>query len=600
MKKFVTFILAVHASLFTLHEVNAQIINIPADYPTIQEGIAAASNGDTVLVADGLYYENIDFLGKKPLMVASHFLIDGDTNHINNTIIDGSQPDDPNWGSVVIMWNEEDTTSVLCGFTITGGTGTLVPEFNNNRFGAGVFVQYGGKVMYNHIEYNNITNGNWAAGGGVAVLGPASVPLTCILIGNRIAHNTVQSDNDEGTGGGVACLWNLIMNNNEIIFNEASGSWRGDGGGVFIHGDWGHIDLEIRNNKISHNKASSNSDMTDIVLSGGINIFNDCSGIVSNNDISFNEIEVKEGQYGYGTGVTIERIPTTDFIFENNFVTKNTFTGTNCMGGGALIYNGLCRFQNNVIRDNKGTHGGGLAVASNGGKQAVIINNTITGNSGKLGGGFYAASADAVLINTIIWGNTADSSGASIFEDNCTVPVRFSDVQGEHYWPGEGNENVDPGFDSSGYHLNDTSLLWTEGIAAIVINGITYECPEYDIDGDPRLDGRDPDIGADELPVDVDVEESPVVSHQSAVKTYPNPTEGSVDFRFSIFDFRRVSLKMYNAQGQEVATVLDELLTKGEHTVRWDATNLPAGIYYYRLTTNDIRLTTESGKIVKY
>jgi hypothetical protein len=42
----------------------AQIIRVPADYPTIQEGIAAASNGDTVLVEDGLYYENIDFLGK--------------------------------------------------------------------------------------------------------------------------------------------------------------------------------------------------------------------------------------------------------------------------------------------------------------------------------------------------------------------------------------------------------------------------------------------------------------------------------------------------------------------------------------------------------
>jgi len=59
-------------------------------------------------------------------------------------------------------------------------------------------------------------------------------------------------------------------------------------------------------------------------------------------------------------------------------------------------------------------------------------------------------------------------------------------------------------------------------------------------------------------------------------------------------------LKIYNAQGQEVAVVLDEKLPAGEHTVRWDAEALPAGVYYFLLTTDDRRLTTYTGKIVKY
>jgi len=96
----------------------------------------------------------------------------------------------------------------------------------------------------------------------------------------------------------------------------------------------------------------------------------------------------------------------------------------------------------------------------------------------------------------------------------------------------------------------------------------------------------------------VGLHESSVVSRQWSVISYPNPTQGIVDFRFSIDDLRWVSLKIYDLQGREVATVLDGMWYGGKG-VRWDASGLPAGIYYYRLTTGDRRLTTDSGKMVK-
>jgi flagellar hook assembly protein FlgD len=58
-------------------------------------------------------------------------------------------------------------------------------------------------------------------------------------------------------------------------------------------------------------------------------------------------------------------------------------------------------------------------------------------------------------------------------------------------------------------------------------------------------------------------------------------------------------LKIYNAQGQEVAVVLNEKLPAGEHTVRWDAGALPAGVYYYQLRAKGVEQVS-AGKVVKY
>ena len=52
------------AILLAVSTAQAAIINVPGDEPTIQAGINAAVNGDVVIVAQGEYFENIDFNGK--------------------------------------------------------------------------------------------------------------------------------------------------------------------------------------------------------------------------------------------------------------------------------------------------------------------------------------------------------------------------------------------------------------------------------------------------------------------------------------------------------------------------------------------------------
>jgi len=90
--------------------VSGATIRVPRDQPTIQAGIDAAVDGDTVLVASGSYYENINFIGKGIVLIS----MEGP----DSTIIDGE-----NWmiDEVVCMASTENDSTVFSGFTVRNG-----------------------------------------------------------------------------------------------------------------------------------------------------------------------------------------------------------------------------------------------------------------------------------------------------------------------------------------------------------------------------------------------------------------------------------------------------------------------------------------------
>ena len=144
----------------TPHTARAATINVPAGQPTIQAAINAAANGDTVLVAPGTYYENINFMGKAITVTSS--------GGPAVTTIDGGAA-----GPVVTFDTNEGTSSELSGFTIRNGSASfgagialsgtsptiLGNVFDSNAQGAGGFgAGVGGNVSSPKIENNPFKN----------------------------------------------------------------------------------------------------------------------------------------------------------------------------------------------------------------------------------------------------------------------------------------------------------------------------------------------------------------------------------------------------------------------------------------------------------
>lgn len=198
-------------------------IQVPQDQPTIQLGIEAVANGDTVLISPGTYNEQIDLLGKAITVRSSAGAA--------ATVIDSlgsevwlNQP----YGPVVRMINGEGPGTVLEGLTITGGKMLFGSAGNGGVWCSGL-----DPVLRDCV----ITGNSGGLGGGV--------------VGNATLDGCVITGNDAmpyGDGGGVYGQPTIL---NCVITENRSG---GIGGGVYATGPCTISDTVIDSN-ISGNGA---------------------------------------------------------------------------------------------------------------------------------------------------------------------------------------------------------------------------------------------------------------------------------------------------------------------------------------------------------
>ena len=70
-------------------------------------------------------------------------------------------------------------------------------------------------------------------------------------------------------------------------------------------------------------------------------------------------------------------------------------------------------------------------------------------------------------------------------------------------------------------------------------------------------------------------------------QNYPNPFNPTTQIDYSLPKQTFVTISVFNLLGQEVATLVNSLKPAGVHEVTFNASDLPSGIYYYRIKAGD-------------
>ena len=500
---------------------------------TIQEGIDVAVDGDTVLVENGTYYENL--IIDKSIILTSRAIFDDldewlifssvwyefliDNDNILGTIIDGSSNTNQDAASTILITGGAPT---ILGFTIQGGYGTLqYVEFNyqlaEKRIGGGIFINEAEpRINYNHIHSNGFTESSLAyLGGGIGIANSEGdlMDFSFNVYSNNNASNGKALGSSEGYQGDidmsdsvfevyncaegvVLCTWVIFGEETTVDFENSEGNLCAMTNPLY------YLDNDQSISEfLEFVDACDNSPLT-IVLSEG----------VYSPSTTGTTFPIKLGPnitlIGQGAGLTILDAEQTGQVLVlengyNNTISNLTITGgtvldgdrnVDCsqqMAGGmttkssadidvgqdAILrsrYGFSSRsdqfFHNLVIADNEC---GALYIQDSNpvGHNIAFGNNTNERDSDDSSG--YQVVFDdsqAALINSIFWGDEACDRGNPILElGEHGNDISFSNIKCGWNGTGTGNIEYDPMFNND-YTLMQGSLSIDAGDSLVWFN----------------------------------------------------------------------------------------------------------------------------------
>jgi hypothetical protein len=565
------------------------IIDVPGAYNTIQEAINAAVDTDTILVAPGIYTENINFQGKN-IVVTSFYFMFQDPSFIETTIIDGSNPSHPDTASVALFISGEDSSAILQGFTLTGGTGTRWLD----EHGAGTYYEGGGilitlsspTIKHNLIInneairtgsgpgravsaggggirigdgnpriLNNVIMSNSAMyGGGIVLNYTGAIIKNNIIYNNRVYH-AVPTAPTFGGGG----IWSLssfsskpkLIENNLIICNSSSGSGSGaagKGGGILV---WSST-MELPNNIVWGNTQQYGNQ---IGLIGG------ASAIAM---ATYSNIE--GGWTGQGN------INTYPFFTEDQFY---FYAFSPCVDGGNpdSVYNDPEDFhypgsaawpsQGTLVND-MGAYGGPgrsympqFYLSKMNLQKSLNFGIITPGDTGRALLTIANYGTHTLYIDSIITSPTL--SNEIVFNTNLPdtlFPIAKDTI--EVLWLPTTEDSLQDTLKVYHNAENNSNPCAVEITGSVLINSIAEE-----------TDSQSP-------------------KRYYLAQNYPNPFNPSTTISYSIPKTSRVIVKIYNILGEEIASLINTTKKPGIHKIEWNGLNnkgeqINSGIYIYQL-----------------
>jgi len=324
------------------------VIDVPADFATIQWGIDAATDGQVVCVGPGTYAERIDFGGKRIRVIG----MDG----ADDTVIDGSSFD----RSVVQFVTGETPDTALSRFTIAHGYA---------ESGGGILIENASPTLRDLVLLRNEAI---VHGGGLR--GHSADP---ILERITFLENTADQ-------GGGAYFQDGVPSLDQVVFqgNEAS-----DGGAAY----WRGSSPNLSNVLAQGNTASQNSGGLHFWLSGG----RMTNALVIDN----------EAQH-HGGGLTLRSSSTQ---LDNVLLVGNVAEyggGAMMRGDHATVTGDDATLINVTIAGNTADYGSGLFFWAD--SKAGLTNVIVAQNSSENpdSAGLSSSNSDPILEYCDVWGNT--------------------------------------------------------------------------------------------------------------------------------------------------------------------------------------------------
>ena len=584
------------AALAPAPPASATVIRVPAQAPTIQQGIDAAATGDTVLVAAGNYIgplnRELDFHGK-------NLIVRSDAGYAFTTI------DCQLLGRGFYLHTGESSAARIEGFTVRRGLGSE-PSYK----GGGILCEGASPI----ITDCRIQQCEAFTGGGLSLTGPPTELRRCIVTNNR----------SELSGGGMSCDRAILIEC--TISQNVSGFLNAGNGGGIDNG----LGLVMTDCIVAGNTSLSyGDDFASFADGGGVYVGSaapearltrctfERNSALGTNDNSFNTVQ------GGGAFLRAQTTTVTDCIFRENRVhCESQFNepyGNLADGGGlacgqAVIQN--CLFDQNTVT----AIGGPEPNLANGGAlfcgDATVIGCQFTRSAATVGGptkgelgqdsgqgGGVSAGGHSQFLSCTFAMNSASTTGAALYI-RTTGQARFdkgivafsSDVQAVSCGTGAsvllscsdlfGNFGGDwtgcaAGQGSGNGNLTANPLFCNPALGNFHLDADSPCAPDHSPGKCDLIGALDVGCGVVGLPA---AESAPAAPR---LLVAPNPIRGTGRVEWQTGTAPPGRLLLYDPAGRMVVARELTSSTPGTAHMTWETLTgehaLPSGVYYLRL-----------------